>query len=175
MWHKPCRTFHPWCLCIKTRCLSTLWAKLYQHATHSSLRHDDVIKWKHFRRYWPFLRGIHRSPVNSPHKGQWRGVCCFFDLCLEKNGWWCTDLANTNRSHLGHYRWREDVVFLMKFSSLFFYWKLSKWRSWRDGVIALCRCSRYASRVVFYYCGILRKHDVSTLQQLLQVLHGRLC
>ena len=24
MWHKPCRTFHPWCLCIKTRCLSTI-------------------------------------------------------------------------------------------------------------------------------------------------------
>ena len=24
MWHKPCRTFHPWCLCIKTRCLSWL-------------------------------------------------------------------------------------------------------------------------------------------------------
>ena len=23
MWHKPCRTFHPWCPCIKTRCLST--------------------------------------------------------------------------------------------------------------------------------------------------------
>ena len=22
MWHKPCRTFHPWCLCIKTRCLA---------------------------------------------------------------------------------------------------------------------------------------------------------
>ena len=21
MWHKLCRTFHPWCLCIKTRCL----------------------------------------------------------------------------------------------------------------------------------------------------------
>ena len=30
--------------------------------------HDDVIKWKHFPRYWPFVRGIHRSPVNSPHK-----------------------------------------------------------------------------------------------------------
>ena len=25
-------------------------------------RHDDVIKWKHFRRNWPFVRGIHRSP-----------------------------------------------------------------------------------------------------------------
>ena len=34
--------------------------------------HDDVIKWKHIPRYWPFERGIHRSPVNSQHKGQWR-------------------------------------------------------------------------------------------------------
>ena len=31
--------------------------------------HDDVIKWKHFPRYWPFVRGIHRSPVTSQHKG----------------------------------------------------------------------------------------------------------
>ena len=22
--------------------------------------HDDVIKWKHFPRYWPFVRGIHQ-------------------------------------------------------------------------------------------------------------------
>ena len=35
--------------------------------------YDDVIKWKHFPRNWPFVRGIHRSPGNSPHKGQWRG------------------------------------------------------------------------------------------------------
>ena len=33
-------------------------------------KHDDVIRWKHFPRYWPFVRGIHRSPVYSPHKGQ---------------------------------------------------------------------------------------------------------
>ena len=30
---------------------------------------DDVIKWKHFPRYWPFVRGIHRSPVDSSHEG----------------------------------------------------------------------------------------------------------
>ena len=30
--------------------------------------HDDVIKWKHFPRYWPFVREIHRSPVNSHTK-----------------------------------------------------------------------------------------------------------
>ena len=35
------------------------------------------MKWKHFPRYWLFVRGIHRWPVNSPHKGQWRGVLMF--------------------------------------------------------------------------------------------------
>ena len=28
--------------------------------------HNDVIKWKHFQRYWPLMRGIHRSPVHTP-------------------------------------------------------------------------------------------------------------
>ena len=38
---------------------------------------DDIIKWKHFWRYWPFVRGIHPSPVNSSHKGHWRGGLMF--------------------------------------------------------------------------------------------------
>ena len=33
---------------------------------------------EHFPRYWPFVRGIHRSPVESPHKGQWLGAFGFF-------------------------------------------------------------------------------------------------
>ena len=49
--------------------------------------HDDVIKWKHFPRYWPFVRGIHRSPVNSPHKGQWRGALMFSMIFAWINGW----------------------------------------------------------------------------------------
>ena len=53
--------------------------------------HDDIIKWKHFPRYWPFVRGIHWSPVNSPHKGQWRGALMFcLNTRLSKQwwGWW---------------------------------------------------------------------------------------
>ena len=42
-----------------------------------TLPRDDVIKWKHFPRYWHSVRGIHRWPVNSPHKGQWHGAWCF--------------------------------------------------------------------------------------------------
>ena len=45
------------------------------------ISYDDVIKWKHFPRYWPFVRGIHRPPVNSPHKGQWRGALMFSLIC----------------------------------------------------------------------------------------------
>ena len=50
-------------------------------------RHDDVIKWKHFPRYRPFVRGIHLSLVNYPHKGQWRGVLVFSLICVWTNGW----------------------------------------------------------------------------------------
>ena len=50
-------------------------------ATSFSSSHDDVIKWKHFPRYWPFVRGTHRSPVNSPHKGQWRRAMMFSFIC----------------------------------------------------------------------------------------------
>ena len=52
-----------------------------------SLCHADVIKWKHFPRYWPFVRGIHWSPVNYPHKGQWRGALMFSLICVWINGW----------------------------------------------------------------------------------------
>ena len=47
--------------------------------------YDDVIKWKHFSRYWLFVRVIHLSPVNSPHKRPvTRSVHVFFDLRLNK-------------------------------------------------------------------------------------------
>ena len=49
--------------------------------------YDDVIKRKHFPRYWPFVRGIHRSPVNSPHKGQWRGALISALVGAWINGW----------------------------------------------------------------------------------------
>ena len=59
-----------------------------------SIGHDDVIKWKHFPRYWPFVRGIHRFTVNSPQRPVTRSFDVFFDLRLNKRlskqswGWW---------------------------------------------------------------------------------------
>ena len=90
--------------------------------------HDDVIKWKHFPRYWPFVRGVHRSrwihrtkacpssplPVNSPHKGQWRGALMFSLICARMNDWVNNREAGELRCHHGHY----DVSVMYLFSSM---------------------------------------------------------
>ena len=66
-------------------------------------KHYDVIKWKYFPRYWPFVRGIHRSPVNSPHKGQWRGASMFPLICAWINRWVNNREAGDLRRHHAHY------------------------------------------------------------------------
>ena len=65
--------------------------------------HDDVIKWKKIPRYWPFVRGIHRSPVNSPHKGQRRGALMFSLICVWINGWVNNREAGDLRRYHAHY------------------------------------------------------------------------
>ena len=40
-----------------------------------------------FPRFWPFGRGNLRWPVNSPHKGRWRGALMFSLICAWINGW----------------------------------------------------------------------------------------
>ena len=62
-------------------------------------KYDDVIKWKHFPRYWPFVRGVHRSPVNSPHKGQWRGALMFSLIFACVKGWVNNREAGVLRHH----------------------------------------------------------------------------
>ena len=42
-------------------------------------KHDDVTKWKHFAYHWPLRGGIHRWPVDSPHKASDVELLCF--LC----------------------------------------------------------------------------------------------
>ena len=70
---------------------------------HVMVSHDDVIKWKYFLRYWPFVRGIHRWPVNSPHKGQWRGALMCSLIYARINGWVNNREAGALRRHRAHY------------------------------------------------------------------------
>ena len=73
------------------------------------IHHDAVIKWKHFPRYWPFVQGIHRWPVNSPHKGQWRGAVMLSLICTWTYVWVNNKDAGDLRRHRVHY----DVTVVM--------------------------------------------------------------
>ena len=70
----------------------------------------------YFQRYWPLVRGIHRSPVNSPHKGQWRATLVFSLICAWINGW----VSNREAGDLRRYR-VHCCVTVMIFISCFFF------------------------------------------------------
>ena len=53
-----------------------------------------------------FVRGIHQSPVNSPHKGQWRGALMFSLICAWTDGW----VNNRDAGDLRCHRVRYDIT-----------------------------------------------------------------
>ena len=105
-----------WCLCLRKPSKSLLFDNrskplwLVRDMTRSlHSQHDDVIKWKHFPRNWPFVRKIHRSPVNFPHKGQWRGALMFSLIYVWINDWANNREAGDLRRQHGHY----DVIVMV--------------------------------------------------------------
>ena len=56
------------------------------------------------RKYWPFVRGIHRSPVNYPHKANdAHGALMLSLICAWTNGWANNRDAGNLRQHPAHY------------------------------------------------------------------------
>ena len=79
---------------------------------HDSAENLLLTWWRHqmetFPRYWSFVRGIHRSPVNrspvnSPLEGQWRGALMFSLICVWINGWVNNRMASDLRRYRAHY------------------------------------------------------------------------
>ena len=67
--------------------LHVIWDAMNPMRCYCSITYYDVIKWKYFPRYCPFLWGIHRSPVDSPDK---RTATRIFDaslLSVQTNCW----------------------------------------------------------------------------------------
>ena len=54
-------------------------------------------------RYWLSVRGIHRWPVNSSHKGQRCGAWMFSLICAWTNAWLNNRSAGELRHHRAHY------------------------------------------------------------------------
>ena len=63
--------------------------------------------WRHQMKTFSALlvicAGIHWSPVNSPHKGQWHGALMFTLICARINGWVNNRGAGDLRRNRAHY------------------------------------------------------------------------
>ena len=88
--------------------------------------HDDDIKRKHFPRYWPFVQGIHRSPVNSLHEGQWHRTLMLSLICTQINSW----VNNGGAGDLRHHRAHFDVTVIIRSLRLMPATDLLTWYQW---------------------------------------------
>ena len=86
----------PWTLNIGS-------GKYICHSIGAKILPQPTAWWRHeletFPRYLLFVQEIHRSPVNSPHKGQWRRASMFSLICAWTNAWVNSRYAGDLRSH----------------------------------------------------------------------------
>ena len=94
------------------------------------VNHDDIIKWQHFPRYWPFVRGNHRSP----HMGQWRGALMFSVIYVWING----GANNHEAGDLIRYRAHGDDIVMWVISILHNCIRLYLWYILRCLIILIC-------------------------------------
>ena len=101
--------------CINLKSLQSLIQSCNDPVCPCGSCHDDVIKWRHFPRYWPFVRGIHRSPGEFPtQKPVTRSFDVYFDLRPNKRlskqswGWWFETPSRPS--------WRHRNVYFVNFS-----------------------------------------------------------
>ena len=98
----------------------------------ANAKYDDIIKWKHFPRYSPFVRGIHRSPVNSTHKDQWRGDLMFSLICTWTHG----HANNRDAGDLRHHRTHTGVT-VVELTPIFFPSYMGKLPFNHSGIVVL--------------------------------------
>ena len=115
-----------------------------------SMFHGIYSWWRHqmdlFPRYWPFVRGSHRShrsPVNYPRKKQWSGALMFSLIYARINGWVNNRVAGDLRRHRAHY----DVIAICKMPT-----ETSE-LSWLCPFCRHCRQRRLFYAIAYVYLG----------------------
>ena len=127
----------------------------YNLCSSSVTTHDDVIEWKHFPRYWPSVQGIHGFPVNSPHKGQWRGALMFSLICTRVHGWVNNGEAGDLRRHRAHY----DVTVMRDVCNI-----ISDWTALQRNPAAFAMILKHISGHCFRFCQPLAQNTNSIIK-----------
>ena len=100
MWHKPCRTFHPWCPCIKTRCLF-IYFRLMNHY------HIEA------RTKWPILFTRHSQMYLTEQKVLYSFYSNFTGICFTGSKWLIVNFGSGRRlvpSRRKFISWTNDSV-----------------------------------------------------------------
>ena len=122
MWHTPCRTFHPWCLCIKTRCLyglkgttmvnpSGVWLWLNDHKLTCPIK-PGGLRHTHIKQATGLDAWASRVKCPARFVSHLHEICiyiwvvyslCFFCCLFITVTWWyvwCIEWASGNREEV---------------------------------------------------------------------------
>ena len=115
-------------LIIHRKFITNLFHLVFRTGTEGSESECNCVSiflqswWRHqiepFSVLLALCTGIHWSPVNSPHKGQWRGSLMFSLICVWTNGWANNRDAGDLRRHRVHY----GVIVIFLFNKLCIQW-----------------------------------------------------
>ena len=101
---------------------------------------DDVIKWKHFPRHWPFVRVTGEFPAQRPVR---RSFNIFFDLRLNEQlskqswGWWLETPSRSLWRHCNDMKYTSQNVCMELFCPLYIFkiiWSKDYWFKWKPSI-----------------------------------------
>ena len=96
--------------------------------------------------------GIHQSPVNSPHRGQWRGALMFSLIYARTNGW----VNNRDADDFRHHRVHYDITLMKHWNTMTFFlylwFHISGAKTFLLKVCWPCFEYRHFSMCIFTFC-----------------------
>ena len=127
------------------------------------------------------MRGIHRSQVNSPHKGQWRGALMFSLIWARINIWVNNGEAGDLRRQCAHYDviviyWMNTTEILM-ISIISTDYSRALWPLWimlsgHRKMIRNCNSQRELEERHSYLCSQWWRHQMEAFSALLALCVG---
>ena len=117
-----------------------------------------------FSAYWPCMKGIHQSPVDSPHKGRWSQTLMFSLICAWTNGWTNNQDAGDRRHH--HAQWRH----CKEVGSTLYYRSAARWDVWPKHY-SLIWYKVFTIRALVLVLEFMASNDIGCIQYIPRNMH----
>ena len=128
----------------------------------------DVMTWQRSPHWWPFVKGIHQSPVSSPYKGPMMQNFEFSLLLVWTDYWANSQVAGDLTAIIRH---TLTFFILIKFPSC--YWELSTWQLTMQPVMKILSKWHFRFSEMRLVAGIRRNVVILVTQQFLGKYYAR--